>query len=105
MVVVTIPSAVAVQLMMMRMVVTYSLTQDGHCWATCCPNPGQKQCGAFHNASAIPGCDASCEQHATQSAVFARMKASAAKQGRRPPHAVMYMNSVYLWPFDAAKYV
>ena len=30
------------------------------------------------------------------------MKASAAAQQRRPGHAILYMNSVYLWPFDAA---
>jgi hypothetical protein len=60
------------------------------------------QCGPRHNATAIPGCDASCEQHGSQSDVFTRMKASAARQGRRPGHAVLYMNSVYLWPFDAA---
>ena len=82
------------------------MQEDGHCWATCCPDamtPKTGQCGPLHNASAIPGCDASCAQHGAQNAVFKAVKASAAQQGRaRPPHCVLYMNSVYLWPFDAA---
>ena len=80
------------------------MQEDGHCWATCCPDrfADGPQCGALHNATAIPGCNASCAQHASQAAVFARMKASAAQQKRRAGHAILYMNSVYLWPFDAA---
>ena len=81
------------------------MQEDGHCWATCCPDgmaPQSGQCGPSHNASAIPGCNASCAQHGAQNGVFKAVKASAAAQGRRPPHCVLYMNSVYLWPFDAA---
>eukprot|EP01045_Picozoa_sp_COSAG04_P002201 COSAG04_NODE_78_length_28355_cov_17.016457_4_plen_271_part_00 len=80
------------------------MQEDGHCWATCCPDrfEGGPQCGKLHNATAIPGCDSSCEQHASQAAVFTRMKTSAAAQKRRPGHAILYMNSVYLWPFDKA---
>ena len=82
------------------------MQEDGHCWATCCPHasdPGHSsQCGPLHNASAIPGCDASCAQHAAQSDIFAAVKSSAKSQSRRAPHCVLYMNSVYLWPFDAA---
>jgi hypothetical protein len=80
------------------------MQEDGHCWATCCPDRmvGGGQCGPLHNATDIPGCNASCAQHGAQSEVFARMKASASAQLRRSPHAILYMNSVYLWPFDAA---
>ena len=53
-------------------------------------------------ATSQPGCDASCEQHATQADTFRQIKASAKRQGRRPPHGVLYMNAVYLWPFDDA---
>ena len=40
-----------------------SVQEDGHCWATCCPDrfEGGPQCGELHNATAIPGCDSSCE--------------------------------------------
>merc|ERR1712083_554531 len=34
--------------------------------------------------------------------VFKRVKASATQQGLRSPHSILYMNAVYLWPFDAA---
>ena len=80
------------------------MQEDGHCWATCCPDhmSGPGQCGPLRNATDTPGCDSSCAQHGAQAAVFARMKASAATQKRRPGHAVLYMNSVYLWPFDKA---
>ena len=80
------------------------MQEDGHCWATCCPDrmDSGPQCGPLHDATTIKGCDSSCAQHAAQSEIFSQMKASAAKQGRRPGHAILYMNSVYLWPFDAA---
>lgn len=87
-----------------RFQIVILMQEDGHCWATCCPDrfAGGSQCGPLHNATAIPGCNSSCAQHASQAAVFARMKESALRQKRRPGHAILYMNSVYLWPFDVA---
>ena len=70
----------------MQMVVL--MQEDGHCWATCCPNrfgPGN-QCGwnaSLPPATSIDGCDSSCEQHGAQEAVFKRIKASALRQGLR----------------------
>ena len=92
-------SSVASALLRLWLTARGSVQEDGHCWATCCPDrfEGGPQCGELHNATAIPGCDSSCEQHASQAAVFTRMKASAAAQQRRPGHAILYMNSVYLW--------
>ena len=89
----------------MQMVVL--MQEDGHCWATCCPNrfKGQGQCGwapGDPDATTYKGCDASCEEHGSQEDVFKRIAASAKAQGLPGPHNVLYMNSVYLWPFDAA---
>lgn len=55
------------------------MQEDGHCWATCCPDrmQGGSQCGPLHTATDIVGCNASCAQHAAQSEIFAAMKASA----------------------------
>lgn len=93
--------------MLSKMQIVVLMQEDGPCWLKCCPNAtlgGPGQCGAVspHNASALPGCDSSCDQHGTQSALFGRVKAAAAKEGRRSPHCMLYMNTVYLWPFDAA---
>ena len=70
------------------------MQEDGHCWATCCPDrfDAGPQCGPLHTATDIPGCNASCVQHGAQSEIFTMMKAAAAKQKRRPPHAILYMN-------------
>lgn len=89
----------------MQMIVL--MQEDGHCWATCCPKrfDGLGQCGwrpTDPDATTIKGCDSSCNQHSSQENVFKRVKASAARQGLHPPHSIMYMNAVYLWPFDAA---
>ena len=89
----------------MQMVVL--MQEDGHCWATCCPNrfKGHSQCGwapGDPDATTYKGCDASCEEHGSQEDVFKRVAASAKAQGLPGPHNVLYMNSVYLWPFDAA---
>jgi hypothetical protein len=89
----------------MQMVVL--MQEDGHCWETCCPNrfDSGSQCGwtpADPAATSYKGCDGTCEQHGGQEDVFKRIAASAQQQGLRGPHAVLYMNSVYLWPFDAA---
>lgn len=54
------------------------------------------------DATTYKGCDATCEEHGSQEDVFKRIVASAAAQGLPGPHNVLYMNSVYLWPFDAA---
>jgi hypothetical protein len=83
------------------------MQEDGHCWATCCPHrfDAGSQCGwkpGDPDATVYAGCDASCDEHGSQEDVFVRVAASAARQGLRGPHAVLYMNSVYLWPFDEA---
>ena len=82
----------------------FLMQEDGSCWAQCCPDrfDGPSQCGPLHTATNIPGCNASCAQHGAQAAVFTHVKAAAKAQKRRAPHCVLYMNSVYLWPFDAA---
>ena len=90
-----------------RMQVVVLMQEDGDCWAMCCPKRFENagQCGWQANdapATSIPGCNASCAQHGAQEQTFARIKASAKQQGLRPPHFVLYMNGVYLWPFDAA---
>ena len=73
------------------------------CWTRCCPNGREatRQCGPFHNASAEPGCDPSCDQHGAQMEVFASVKAAAKQAGRRSPHCMLYVNADYVWPFDA----
>jgi hypothetical protein len=83
------------------------MQEDGHCWATCCPHrfEGHSQCGwdpSEPDATTYKGCDASCEEHGSQEDVFKRVAASAKAQSLPGPHNVLYMNSVYLWPFDAA---
>ena len=83
------------------------MQEDGHCWASCCPDRFGKgsQCGWKPGdpvATTYPGCNASCEEHGSQEDVFKRVMASAEAQGLPGPHNVLYMNSVYLWPFDAA---
>ena len=90
---------------MSKMTLLILMQNDGTCWGKCCPqaetNPVSK-CGPLHNASALPGCDPSCDQQLTQMQEFAKIKAAAHSAGRRPPHCQMYMNAVYLWPFDAS---
>jgi len=54
------------------------------------------------NASVNPGCDPSCDQLATQAAIFSRVKTAAARSGRGLPHCLLYVNHVYDWPFDLA---
>jgi len=92
--------------MLSRQRLVILMQEDGECWERCCPHPepqkGKCQSGARVNASRYPGCDPSCDQLGKQNAVFARVKAAARAAGRREPHAVLYMNSVYDWPFDAA---
>ena len=89
----------------MQMVVL--MQEDGHCWATCCPHRFEagSQCGwkpGEPDATTYKGCNASCEEHGSQEDVFKRVAASAKAQGLHGPHNVLYMNSVYLWPLDAA---
>jgi hypothetical protein len=81
------------------------MQNDGTCWAKCCPEAESNRvskCGPLHNASALPGCDPSCDQQLTQMEQFAKIKSAAHSAGHRPPHCMMYMNAVYLWPFDAS---
>ena len=55
------------------------------------------QCGPHDDATTFPGCDSSCDQLGTQLNTFRRLKSAARDAGRPEP---MYLNSVYLWPFD-----
>ena len=82
---------------------------DGHCWELCCPSKNwdpigrcQNQRTVALNATLNKGCDPSCDQHGKQDINFQRIKATARSAGRPEPHAMLYMNSVYDWPFDAA---
>jgi hypothetical protein len=95
---------------MAKMTVLILMQEDGDCWTKCCPHAGVKpspsigprtaQCGPWHNASAEPGCDSRCDQEGSQLAVFKRVKATARQAGSLPPHCMLYMNAVYIWPFD-----
>ena len=95
-----------------KMRFTILMQEDGECWKKCCPHQtGPNACQSrslpgngvpIYNASTFPGCDPSCDQHGTQDAVLARVRAAAAAAGRPAPHTVLYMNSVYDWPYDAA---
>jgi hypothetical protein len=90
-----------------RMQMVILMQEDGSCWAKCCPNrfKSGSQCGWTTSdapATSLPGCDATCSQHDAQSHTFERIQSSAHRQGLRAPHSVLYVNSVYLWPFDAA---
>ena len=77
------------------------LQKDGPCWLKCCPhapNGGGTQCGdprgsIPHNASKLPGCDPSCDQHGWQDSVFQKLKVRARAAGRREPHCMLYVNS------------
>merc|ERR1712166_119117 len=90
-----------------RMQMVVLMQEDGHCWQTCCPMrfKGHSQCGwspTDPDATTYKGCDASCDEHGSQEDVFKRVAASAKRQELPGPHNVLYMNSVYMWPFDAA---
>lgn len=81
---------------------------NGHCWEKCCPSKNWDKIGRCQNqrivkvnASLNPGCDPSCDQHRKQTLEFSKIKQTARDAGRPEPHAVLYMNSVYDWPFDA----
>ena len=79
------------------------MQQDGMCWQHCCPNMTQEgRCGTAvgFNSSTLPGCNPGCDQYGTQDAVYARVKAWARAHGRPEPHAMMYANTDYDWPFD-----
>lgn len=98
---------------MSKMAMVVLMQEDGECWTRCCENITgtviknasglvvSGQCGPIHDGTRLAGCNAACDQHGTQLAVFARMKAAAKAEGRRAPHCVLYMNSKYLWPYDA----
>ena len=91
----------AVYEMFSKLRVVILMQQDGdlaagHCWYECCPNG---HCPL--NASVSPGCNPSCDQHGKQVREFSIIKETARKAGRPLPHAMLYMNSVYDWPFDA----
>ena len=84
-----------------RMQIVILMQEDGACWKTCCPQAGvEGQCGPIHNATAIPGCGPECDQHGRQDEVFVRLKALAQSENRRPPHTMLYLNSVYDFPFS-----
>ena len=99
---------------MSKMAMVVLMQEDGECWTRCCSNITgtvirnasglvvSGECGPIHNATALPGCSADCDQHGKQLAVFQRMKDAAKADGRRAPHCVLYMNADYLWPYDQA---
>ena len=85
----------------------------GHCWLECCPEKNWDPIGRCQggggtsrevplNASLNPGCNPSCDQHGKQVREFGIIKATARAAGRPLPHAMLYMNAVYDWPFDKA---
>jgi hypothetical protein len=87
------PSKTEAQIdMLSKLRVVTMMQQDGPCWLHCCPNmDSEGKCNnplAF-NASHLPGCDAACDQHGTQNAVYARIKAHARAAGRAEPHAMI----------------
>ena len=107
----------AVYDMLSRQRVVVLMQQDGdkpagHCWLECCPEKNWDPIGRCQggggtsrviplNASLNPGCNPSCDQHGKQVREFGIIKQTARKAGRPLPHAMLYMNSVYDWPFDA----
>jgi hypothetical protein len=93
-----------------RLQIVILMQEDGNCWKKCCPNSGtigSGQCGAIltpnNDSSLYPGCDPACDQLGTQMNTFERLQALAKADGRRPPHCIMYLNSIYLWPFDQSE--
>jgi hypothetical protein len=103
--------------MLSKMHVVVLMQQDGdkpagHCWLECCPRKNWDPIGRCQgggstsrqvplNATLNPGCNPRCDQHGKQVREFQIIKATARKAGRSLPHAMLYMNSVYDWPFDA----
>ena len=91
-----------------KMRIVTLMQQDGDCWVKCCPHAVSSACqprsppAPVYNASTNAGCDPSCDQHGKQDATFTRIKAAARSAGRAEPHAILYMNAVYDWPYDAA---
>ena len=82
------------------------MQMDGTCWKRCCPDSVSAGalagfCNASADATLNPGCDATCDQEGQQRAEFARIRAAARARGAAPPHLMIYVNAVYLWPFDA----
>ena len=79
------------------------LQQDGECWIKCCPgSTGKCQPEPIlhpRNATLNPGCAPSCDQLGKQNQDFTKIKAAARRAGRPEPHALLYMNHVYDWPF------
>ena len=84
--------------MLAKQRVVILMQDDGICHARCCPHARGANCGnpPGFNASKLPGCAPSCDQKATQDAVFQRIKAAARRAGRAEPHAMLYANSVYV---------
>merc|ERR1719329_62111 len=83
------------------------LQKDGPCWLNCCPHAGEAdkgKCGdahgSYHNGSKLPGCSPDCDQHGWQDSIFKQLKARARSAGRRMPHCMLYVNSVYDVPFN-----
>eukprot|EP00040_Diaphanoeca_grandis_P009453 m.48910 g.48910 ORF g.48910 m.48910 type:complete len:414 (-) comp20888_c0_seq1:86-1327(-) len=97
--------------MLARQRLVILMQEDGVCWTRCCPDRQNNTYAGVCQAASIqpppdatknPGCDPACDQHATQNGVFTKVKAAAVAMGLPKPHAMLYMNGVYDWPFDAA---
>ena len=87
------------------MAVVILMQEEGPCWRTCCPTANVTaggKCDPTVNATALPGCGPECDQHGYQLSVFTKVKAVAAAAGRRPPHCMLFANTIYDWPFDRA---
>ena len=82
-----------------------ALQEEGPCWQTCCPTANITaggKCDPTVNATSLPGCGPQCDQQGYQTSVFSRVKGVAAAAGRRPPHCMLFANTIYDWPFDLA---
>ena len=83
--------------MLSKMAIVVLMQEEGPCWLKCCPNASvytQGKCNPKHNATTLPGCGPECDQHGYQNQVFERVKAAAIAGGRRPPHCMLFANTV-----------
>lgn len=88
--------------MLAKMQIVMLMQEEGPCWLICCPNarhaPGGG-CDPTVNASQYEGCDPSCDQVGYQNSVFDQVKTTAVARGLREPHCMVFLNTVYDWPF------
>jgi len=84
--------------MLARMRVVVLMQEEGVCWTKCCPHWDNATYAGVcqppsvepaYNASTFAGCNPGCDQHATQNAVFDRVKAVGQARGWPPVHAML----------------